>query len=201
MTHIAVAMTGASGAVYGVRLVEELLKANCQVSLVLTRSGLDVLQYELGLDWSGTAVQTQVKVSRHFAGAQNLSVYDEQDMFSPLASGSSVPRAMVVIPCSMGTAARLAAGISGNLLERAADVVLKERRDLILVPRETPLNQIHLENLLTLSRAGAHILPAMPGFYHRPQTLDDVVNHLVGKVLDSLNIEHNLFPRWGQLQE
>jgi len=201
MRHIAVAMTGASGAVYGVRLVEELLKADGQVSLVLTRSGLDVLHYELGLDWSGTATQRQEKVAQHYAGYRNLAVYDDQDMFSPLASGSSVPQAMVVIPCSMGTVARIAAGISGNLVERAADVVLKERRDLILVPRETPLNPIHLENLLTLSRAGAHILPAMPGFYYRPQTMDDLVNHVVGKVLDSLNIGHTLFPRWGQLQE
>ena len=201
MKHIAVAMTGASGAVYGVRLIEELLRANCRVSLVLTRSGLDVLHHETGLDWLGSKAQRQEKIAAHCGGSQNLCVYEEQDMFAPLASGSAVPEAMVVIPCSMGTAARLAAGVSGNLVERAADVVLKERKELILVPRETPLNQIHLENLLKLSRAGAHILPAMPGFYHRPQTIDDLVNHVIGKVLDSLDIEHTLFPRWGQLQE
>lgn len=202
MRHITVAITGASGSIYGVRLIEELLKANCKVSLILTSAGLEVLRYETGLEWEGiSSAEMQALVRDYYGGTTQLIFYGEKEMFAPMASGSSAPQAMVIIPCSMGTLGRIAGGISGNLLERTADVILKERRDLIIVPRETPLNAIHLENLLKLSRAGAHILPAMPAFYHRPKTLDDQVNFVIGKVLDSLHIDHSLFPRWGELQE
>ncbi len=198
MKQIVVAITGASGSVYGVRLVEELLKAQCRVSLLLTRSGLDVLRYETGLAWNGTVSERLAQMRDYFGADSRLEHYGEDDLFAPVASGSSAPDAVVVCPCSMGTAGRIAAGLGSNLVERVADVALKERRELILVPRETPFNQIHLENLLRLSQAGAHILPAMPAFYHRPQTIDELVDFVVGKVLDAVGVEHQLFTRWGQ---
>ncbi len=198
MKHIVVAITGASGSVYGVRLVEELLRAQCRVSLLLTRAGLEVLNYETGLDWTGTVSKRLEQMRATFGADSRLEHYGEDNLFAPVASGSSAPDAVVVCPCSMGTAGRIAAGLGSNLVERVADVALKERRDLILVPRETPFNQIHLENMLRLSKAGAHILPAMPAFYHRPQTIDELVDFVVGKVLDALKVEHQLFTRWGQ---
>ncbi|BCR03099.1 flavin prenyltransferase UbiX [Desulfuromonas versatilis] len=198
MKQIVVAITGASGSIYGLRLVEELLKSQCRVALLLTRSGLEVLRYETGLEWEGSTSARKQLMRDYFGGSHRLDHYDADDLFAPVASGSSAPDAMVVVPCSMGTAGRIAAGIGSNLVERAADVALKERRELILVPRESPFNPIHLENLLKLSRAGAHILPAMPGFYHRPKTIDDLVDFVVGKILDSLQIKHSLFQRWGE---
>ncbi|KIH77600.1 4-hydroxy-3-polyprenylbenzoate decarboxylase [Geoalkalibacter ferrihydriticus] len=198
MTHILVAITGASGSIYGLRLVEELLRAKYRVTLLVTRAGMDVLRYETGLKWSGTTSERQVLMRDYFDGNQSLLHYDADDLFAPVASGSSAPDAMVVAPCSMGSAARMAAGISDNLVERVADVMLKERRELVLVPRETPFNQLHLENLLRLARAGAHILPAMPAFYQRPQTMEDLIDFVVGKILDSLRLEHKLFERWGE---
>lgn len=198
MKQIVVAITGASGSIYGLRLTEELLKAGCRVVLLLSRSGLDVLRYETGLEWEGACPARKQLMRDYFGDDKRLEHFDENDLFAPIASGSSAPAAMVIAPCSLGTAGRIAAGLSENLVERAADVVLKERRELILVPRETPLNQIHLENLLTLARAGAQILPAMPAFYHRPKTIEALVDFVVGKVLDSLGIEHELFQRWGE---
>ncbi len=198
MKQIVVAITGASGSIYGLRLVEELLRADCRVVLLLTRSGLEVLRYETGLKWEGGPSAQKQLMRDYFGGSNRLDHYDEGDLFAPVASGSSSPDAMVVVPCSMGTAGRIANGVSDRLIERAADVVLKERRELILVPRETPLNQIHLENLLRLSRAGAHILPAMPAFYHLPKKVEDLVDFVVGKILDSLGIPHQLFQRWGE---
>ncbi len=198
MKQIVVAITGASGSIYGLRLVEELLKSQCRVALLLTRSGLEVLRYETGLEWEGSTSARKQLMRDYFGGSNRLDHYDADDLFAPVASGSSAPEAMVIAPCSMGTAGRVAAGIGSNLVERVADVALKERRDLILVPRETPFNQIHLENLLKLSRAGAHILPAMPAFYHRPKKIDDLVDFVVGKILDSLQIKHSLFQRWGE---
>jgi len=200
MKQIVVAITGASGAIYSLRLVEELIKGDCRVTLLASRAGLEVLRYETGLEWEGTPTQRRQLMRDYFGGSKRLEHYDEKDLFAPVASGSSVPDAMVVCPCSMGSAGRIAAGTSESLLERVADVVLKERRDLIVVPRETPLNRIHLRTLLTLSEAGAHVLPAMPGFYHKPKSLEELVDHLVGKILDSLGIPHRLFPRWGEEQ-
>lgn len=197
MKHIVVAITGASGSVYGLRLTEELLEAGCRVTLLLSRSGLDVLRYETGLEWEGSASQRQALMRDYFSGTRMLEHFDEKDLFAPVASGSSAPDAVVIVPCSMGSAGRAAAGSSETLIERVADVALKERRELIVVPRETPLSQIHLENLLRLSRAGAHILPAMPGFYHRPHRIEELIDFVVGKILDSLGVEHRLFQRWG----
>jgi 4-hydroxy-3-polyprenylbenzoate decarboxylase len=196
--HIAVAITGASGSIYGIRLIEELLAAQNRVSLLISNSGRIVMKEELGLDWSGDEAAMNSTVRSHFnATADVLIYYDEGNFYSPLASGSAAPDAMIVAPCSMGTLARIAAGLSGNLLERAADVMLKEGKPLLLLPRETPLSAIHLENMLKLARLGVRIIPPMPGFYSHPQTIDDIVNFVVGKVLDQLGIEGNLFQRWG----
>jgi 4-hydroxy-3-polyprenylbenzoate decarboxylase len=196
MNHVLVAITGASGAIYGVRLVEALLRAGSRVSLLLSEPGRQVLNYECGLDWSAARDVCQQQVRAHFVH-ERVVCLDNADLFAAVASGSNPADAMVICPCSMGTAGRIAAGLSGNLLERAADVMLKERRPLLLVPRETPLNLIHLDNLLRLGRAGAVVIPAMPAFYHGPQTVDDLVAFVVGKVLDQLAVEHQLFRRWG----
>ena len=198
--HFVVAITGASGSVYGLKLVSELLRAGERVSLILTSAGLQVLHHETGLDWSADIKEQRHQVQEHFASiAVDCLAID--DFWAGAASGSATTDAMIVIPCSMGTVGRVAAGLSGNLLERAADVMLKERRPLILVPRETPFNTIHLENLLRLSRAGAVVLPAMPGFYHGPKKIDDLVDFVVGKVLDQLDVQHSLFARWGENQQ
>jgi 4-hydroxy-3-polyprenylbenzoate decarboxylase len=195
--HIVIAITGASGSVYGLRLIKELLQAGVRVSLILSSAGRQVLNYEAGLDWVAEIKEQRRQVQDHFASIA-IDCLAIDDFWSGTASGSAAADAMVVIPCSMGTAGRIAAGLSNNLLERAADVMLKERRKLVLVPRETPLGTIHLENLLRLSRAGAVILPAMPGFYHGPENMADLVNFVVGKVLDQLGIAHELFTRWGE---
>jgi 4-hydroxy-3-polyprenylbenzoate decarboxylase len=198
--HFVVAITGASGSVYGLRLVNELLRAGERVSLIMTSAGRQVLYHETGLDWSAEVKEQRHQVQEHFASiAVDCLAID--DFWAGAASGSAAADAMIVIPCSMGTVGRIAAGLSGNLLERAADVMLKERRQLILAPRETPFNTIHLENLLRLSRAGAVILPAMPGFYHGPEKIDDLVDFVVGKVLDQLDVQHSLFERWGEHRE
>ena len=194
--HFVVAVTGASGAVYGLRLISELLRAGERVSLLLTEAGRQVLRHETDLDWAEDVTEMQRQVREYFSSIA-IDCIATDNFFSAVASGSAAPDAMIVIPCSMGTAGRIAAGLSGNLLERAADVMLKERRPLLLVPRETPFNTIHLQNLLRLSRAGAVILPAMPGFYHGPHSIDDLVNFVVGKVLDQLQVGHQLFKRWG----
>ncbi len=196
--HYCVAITGASGAIYGVRLIQELLAAGNRLSILISSSGFTVLKEELGLDWSGYEELTNKLLHTHFnAAPDELTYYADNNFFSPLASGSAAPDAMIVAPCSMGSLARIAAGLSGNLLERAADVMLKEGRPLLLLPRETPLSAIHLENMLKLARLGVRIIPPMPGFYGHPQSIDDIVNFVVGKVLDQLGIERNLFKRWG----
>ena len=152
--------------------------------------------FETGLDLTGEVETLTNILSKHF-GSHLLDYYAHDNLFAPVASGSSAPDAVVIVPCSMGTAGRVAAGLSSNLIERVADVALKERRQLIIVPRETPFSTIHLENLLRLSRAGAQILPAMPAYYQQPESLDDLDDFLAGKILDSLHITHQLFKRWG----
>ena len=195
--HFVVAITGASGSVYGLRLVSELLRSGGRVSLILTSAGRQVLNHETGLEWSAEMKVQRHQVQEYFASiAVDCLAID--DFWAGAASGSAAADAMIIVPCSMGTLGRIAAGLSGNLLERAADVMLKERRRLLLVPRETPFNNIHLENLLRLSQSGAVILPAMPGFYHGPQTIEDLVDFVVGKILDQLDVQHSLFIRWGE---
>jgi len=146
MQRIVVAITGASGSIYGLRLVEELLKRDCRVTLLTSKAGLEVLRYETGLEWEGTTFERRQLMRDYFGGGRHLEHVGSDDLFAPIASGSSAPDAVIVAPCSMGTAGRIAAGLSGNLIERVADVALKERRELLLVPRETPLNAVHLEN-------------------------------------------------------
>ena len=195
--EIVVIMTGASGSIYGLRLIEALLGARQHLSLLISDAGHKVIHYETGLDLSGDIESTRRKLCHYFKVEKGLEYYANDDFFAPIASGSSAPDSVVIVPCSMGTVGRIAAGLSGTLIERVADVALKERRELLLVPRETPFNQIHLENLLRLSRAGAQILPAMPAFYQKPESVNDLVDFVVGKILDSLNIDHQLFRRWG----
>ncbi len=193
---LVVGITGASGSIYGVRLVQELLREGHTVHLIITEAGWQVFRDEL--DWQTDDRQQvlQEKLQQDFTG--RLHYWTLRDFYSPAASGSARMDGMVIIPCSMGTLSGIATGASGNLLERAADVMLKEGRKLVIVPRETPLNAIHLQNMLTLTQIGAKILPAMPGFYHKPQTMDDLINFVVGKTLDALEIPHTLFQRWGE---
>lgn len=197
MIHIALAITGASGAIYGLRLTEELLRAGCRVSLLISRCGRVVLKEESGLDWAGDEATMTALIRAHFKAADQLVYYAEDNFFAPIASGSAAADRMVICPCSLGTVGRIAAGLSGNVIERAADVILKEGRQLILVPREMPLSALHLENLLKLARLGVRIVPPMPAFYHQPQSMADLVDFVVGKLLDQLGIEHELFKRWG----
>jgi flavin prenyltransferase len=187
-----VGITGASGAIYGVRLTQELLLQGHKVHLIVTEAGWQVFQEEL--DWDTS--DRNATLAAQF-GQGDLHYHSLRDFTAPIASGSYRCDAMVVIPCSMGTVSGIAHGASGNLLERSADVMLKEGKKLILVPRETPMNSIHLENLLKASGAGAKILPAMPGFYHKPKTLKDIIDFVVGKTLDALDVPHTLFTRWG----
>ncbi len=195
--HIVLAITGASGSIYGLRLGRELLHCGCRLTLLVSRTGFAVIRQEAGLDWRGSEAELGCLLEEFFGcGKGQLGYFAEDNFFAPVASGSSVPDAMVICPCSMGALSRIACGNSGNLLERCADVVLKERRPLVVVPRETPLNEIHLENMLKLSRMGARIVPAMPAFYQRPQSIDDMVCFVVGKVMDSLGFEHDLYRRW-----
>lgn len=202
MAEIVVGITGASGSVYGLRLCEELLKAGRQVTLLLSHSGVGVIKEETGLELKGTEdeVAQRIRDYFHVMGTQ-LTHYADDNLFAPVASGSAAPDAMIIAPCSMGTLARIACGNSGTLLERCADVMLKERRPLVLVPRETPLSEIHLENMLKLSRMGVRMLPAMPAFYHRPESVDDLVDFVVGKALDALGVANNLFSRWGSQRD
>lgn len=197
MKKIVVGITGASGSIYGLRLIAELLAVDHQVSVLLTNAGRQVTAFETGLPLGESARECRAVLENHFSGSDRLKYYAIDDFFAPVASGTSAPDAVVICPCSMGTAGRIAGGLSDNLLERVADVALKEQRQLIVVPRETPFNQIHLENLLRLAQAGATILPAMPGFYHQPQTLEDLVTFIVGKILDTLGVPHQLFKPWG----
>ena len=197
---ICLALTGASGMPYGLRLLECLLAAGCRVQLLYSPAAQVVARQEMDLELSSRPTETRAALlARHAAvDPEKLAVFGREEWFAPVASGSNPPDAMVVCPCSMGTLAAIAQGLADNLIERAADVVLKEGRKLILVPRETPLSAIPLENMLRLARAGAVILPPSPGFYHRPQTVGDVVDFVVARVLDQLAVPHALLRRWGE---
>lgn len=199
---LAVGITGASGSVYGVRLVERLLLAGEEVALLLSQPAGAVLRHELGwalpTDISEAAAVRETLAGLFPAAGGRLSYYGPKEWTSPLASGSADWDGLAVVPCSMGTAARIAHGISGSLLERAADVCLKERRPLVVVPRETPLSVIHLENLLSLARAGAVVLPAAPGFYHRPTQVGELVDFVVDRILKALGRPGGCVPPWGE---
>lgn len=195
---VALAMTGASGAQYGLRLLECLVRAGGPVHLMVSKPGLLVLAAETDEHVPGRPAGIARYFSERFGAAPGqLRAYGAEEWTACVASGSGAPPAMVVCPCSMATVSAIATGASRSLIERAADVALKERRKLILVPRETPLSVIHLRNLLAAAEAGAIVLPASPGFYHRPQRIEDLVDHVVARVLDHLGIEQDLAPRWG----
>lgn len=200
---VCLALTGASGMPYGIRLLECLLAAGCRVQLLYSQAAQVVARQEMDLDLPSRPAETAALFHARFAdalasGAGTLEVYGRDEWFAPVASGSNPPDAMVVCPCSMGTLAAIAQGLADNLVERAADVALKEGRPLLLVPRETPLSAIHLENMLRLARAGAIILPPNPGFYNRPQSVADVVDFVVARILDRLGVPHTLMRRWGE---
>jgi len=195
---LCLAFTGASGLPYGVRLLECLLAAGCRVQLLYSQAAQIVARQEMGLDLPSRPGEVEAHFRSRFAHLPgSLKVYGREEWFAPVASGSNPPDAMVVCPCSMGTLAAIAQGLSDNLIERAADVVLKERRTLVLVPRETPFSAIHLENMLRLARAGAVILPPNPGFYHHPQSVEDLVDFVVARILDQVGVPHQLMARWG----
>ncbi|MEZ5537001.1 MAG: flavin prenyltransferase UbiX [Thiolinea sp.] len=191
-------MTGASGAQYGLRLLEQLIKMHHKVYLLISRPALLVINTETDLKLPGRMQDAQQVLSELYqAEAGQLEVFEREQWMAPIASGSSVADATVVCPCTTGTLSAIACGSSRNLIERAADVTLKERKKLILVVRETPFSEIHLENMLKLARMGSVILPANPGFYNRPASVDDLVDFMVARILDHLDIEHELVPRWG----
>ena len=184
-----VGITGASGSIYGVRLIEELIKQDNEIFLVITDNGRKVLEYEVEIDfqkWFENINENKTKLK--------LCAID--DMFSCIASGSFKTDGMIIVPCSMGTLSKISSGSSDNLLIRAADVMIKEKRKLILIPRETPLSSIHLKNMLFLSDLNVSIIPPMPAFYQKPKTIEDIINTTVGRILASLNVESNLYHEW-----
>ncbi|MGY6563950.1 flavin prenyltransferase UbiX [Halomonas sp. KM-1] len=196
---VTVALTGASGAQYGLRLVEALVAAGHEVWVMVSKAAHLVIETETDASLPARPERlAQALSERSGAAAGQIRCFGREDWMAPVASGSGAPSAMVICPCSTGTLSAVATGASNNLIERAADVALKERRQLILVPRETPLSAIHLEHMLNLTRLGAVILPAAPGFYHRPATVDDLVDFIVARILNQLGIEHRLMPRWGE---
>jgi 4-hydroxy-3-polyprenylbenzoate decarboxylase len=184
---------------YGLRLLECLLGAGVRVAVVYSQAAQIVAKQELDVVLPARPQDARAALlERYRAPAAALEVYGRDDWYAPMASGSSAADAMVVCPCSVGTLAAIAAGLADNLIERAADVMLKERRTLVLVPRETPLSLIHLENMTRAARAGAVIVPANPGFYHRPQRIEDLVDFLVARVLDQLGVPNEISARWGR---
>ena len=199
---IAVAITGASGAQYGLRLVECLLQAGREVQLMISQAGQVVINMETDLELPSGSSEIRDYLREYFGCAEGrLSVFGRQQWLAPVASGTNPPRAMVICPCTTGTLASVANGICDDLIDRAADVALKERRPLILVVRETPFSAIHLQNMLTLAQAGATILPANPGFYFRPERIGEIVDFIVARVLDHLGVAHELGARWGDRNE
>ena len=199
---IALALTGASGAQYGLRLLDCLIEAGEEVYLMVSQAAQVVIAMETDLRLPGAPREIQAYLAERYGALPGqLLVFGRDQWNAPVASGSSVPRAMAVCPCTSGTLAAIATGGSDDLLERAADVVIKEGRKLILVSREMPLSAIHLQHMLTLAQLGAVVMPACPGFYHEPHSVDDLVDFVVARVLDHLEVEHELLPRWGAVDE
>jgi 4-hydroxy-3-polyprenylbenzoate decarboxylase len=199
MKRITLALTGASGMAYGLRLLECLLRAGCKVDLLLSQAARIVAKQELDLQLPSGNAELVAMFNTRFSGhSGKLAAYGKEEWFAPAASGSNPADAMVICPCTMGSLAAIAHGLADNLIERAADVILKEKRPLILVARETPFSLIHLRNMTALAEAGATILPANPGFYHRPQNVEQVIDFIVARILDQLGIAHDLMKRWGE---
>jgi 4-hydroxy-3-polyprenylbenzoate decarboxylase len=195
---ITLAITGASGSAYALRVLECLVAADIQVYVLCSTAARIVFDTEVDLKLPSSPDAASKYLSEKFkAKPEQLTVFGKEQWFSPVASGSAAPKKMVVCPCSTGTLAAISQGMSDNLIERAADVVIKERGQLILVPRETPFSTIHLQNMLTLSQMGVTIMPAAPGFYHQPQSINDLIDFMVGRMLDHLGIDQKIMPRWG----
>ncbi len=195
---ITLAITGASGASYALRLIECLIAANYQLYILCSSAGRIVLDTEVGIKIPGSPdAASQFFTEKYQAKAGQITVFGKEQWFSPVASGSAAPKQMVVCPCSTGTMSAICHGMSDNLIERAADVVIKERGQLILIVRETPFSTLHLQNMLSLSQQGVTIMPASPGFYHKAESIDDLVDFMVGRILDHLGIEQDIMPRWG----
>jgi flavin prenyltransferase len=198
---IAVALTGASGMPYALRLLECLVRADLGVYVMVSKAARSVLSWEMDIALPGKAqLARRYLCERLGARPEQLQVFGTEEWTAPSASGSGVPQAMVVCPCSMGTLSSIAQGSSANLITRSADVVIKEKKRLILVPRETPFSVIHLRNMSLLAELGAVILPANPGFYHRPKSVGDLVDFIVARILDHLGVPNELIPRWGSAQ-
>jgi len=195
---ISLALTGASGAQYGLRLLQCLLMADKQVFVMISRAAQIVINTETDLKLPGTPSEQEAFLAQLYSAKEGqLRVFGREQWMAPVASGSGAPSKMVVCPCSTGSLSAIATGASNNLIERAADVALKERRQLILVPREAPYSEIHLEHMLKLTRMGAVVIPASPGFYNKPTTIEQMVDFVVARILNQLNIEQVLMPRWG----
>ncbi len=199
MKTIVLALTGASGLPYGMRLLECLLQSGQRVHLLYSQAAQIVAKQELDFTLPNRPQDAEKLLTERFGKfSGELRVFGRDDWYAPMASGSNPGDAMVICPCTMGTLAAVAAGLSDDLITRGADVMLKEKRQLILVPRESPFSAIHLENMLKLSHAGAVILPPNPGFYYQPQTVQDLVDFVVARILDHLGVEHSLVKRWGE---
>jgi len=195
---ITLAITGASGSAYALRLLECLVAANYQVYLLCSSAAKVVFDTEVGLKIpSSPDAAGAFFIEKFNAKPEQIIVFGKEQWFSPVASGSAAPKTMIVCPCSTGTLAAISQGMSDNLIERAADVVIKERGQLILVARETPYSTIHLQNMLSLSQMGVTIMPASPGFYHNPESINDLIDFMVGRMLDHLGIDQTIMPRWG----
>jgi flavin prenyltransferase len=201
LNTVTLALSGASGMAYGLRLLECLLAADLRVYLLVSQAAHIVAKQELGVALPARAGDLEKQLSEGLKARDGqLRVFGREDWNAPVASGSNPADAMVVCPCSMGTLAAIAHGLSDNLIERAADVMLKEHKKLVLVPREAPFSTLHLENMLALSKMNAVILPANPGFYHRPQSVEAIVDFIVARILDQLGVQHELMARWGDEQ-
>lgn len=200
MSRYVIGVTGASGSILAVKLMGELLKRGHELHAIVTRAGALVMEQELGLALPGSPSEQARALLEQLGVSGALTCYDEKDLGAPIASGSFRVEGMVVIPCSMGSVHAIAAGASGNLLERAADVAVKEGRSLIVVPRETPLSRIHLRNLLTLSECGVKVMPPMLAFYARPASLEEALDQFIGRILNTIGIQSDAMPVWQGLE-
>ena len=197
MKKFVAAITGASGSIYGIRLIDKLLDTDHYVHIIVSSESFKIIKYETGIDWQGqTQKEVKQQIKKHFNGRGEFSFHFENDLWAPPSSGSFKTDAMIIAPCSMKTLAGIAHGYASNLIERAADVTIKEGRKLIICPRETPFSAIHLNNMLTLAQIGVHVVPPIPAFYHKPSTLNDLVDFAVGKLLDVAGINHTLYKQW-----
>ncbi|MFN3395744.1 MAG: UbiX family flavin prenyltransferase [Thermodesulfovibrionales bacterium] len=195
MKRYILAISGASGSIIGIKVLESLIKVS-EVHLIISSTSFSIIKEETGLRWFSKNEREIERRIRKYLGTERLHYYNELDLAAPISSGSFITSGMLIVPCSMKTLSGIANGYANNLTERAADVTIKEGRPLLLSPREMPLSAIHLENMLKLARLGVKIAPPIPAFYHRPEKIDDIIDFIVGKILDSFNIEHELFRRW-----